>query len=317
MEIFLNRNIWVFDMKVLMTGGAGFIGSHTADILAENGYEIAIIDNLSNGKRENINPAAKFYDSDITKDDIAAIFGRERPDFVIHMAAQISLRKSFENPEEDAKQNILGTMKVLEASASHGVKKIIYSSTAAVYGEPAKIPVDESCLPNPNSPYGLDKYAAEKCIEIFHKLRGIDYSILRYSNVYGPRQDPMGEAGVISIFIGNLLKGKSPEIFGDGSHTRDFVYVKDVAKANLAALVSGRNGIYNVGSGKEISVKMIFDIIKKYSCSDIEPIHGPPVKEVERMKFECSKIRKEMGWSPTTSIEDGIRETLDYFRNNP
>lgn len=302
-------------MKVLVTGGAGFIGSHTADMLAEKGYEAVIVDNLSNGRRENLSPRAKFYQADITRDDTDEIFRKEKPDFVIHMAAQISLRKSFENPEEDAKQNILGTIRVLEAAASHGVKKIIYSSTAAVYGEPEKIPVSEECPPNPSSPYGIDKYAAEKCIELFHKLKGIDYTILRYSNVYGPRQDPMGEAGVISIFINSMLRNKSPEIFGDGSHTRDFVYVKDVARANIMALLSGKNGIYNVGSGKETSVNDIFGLISRHACPGVEPVYLPPINEVARMIFDCSKIGKDIGWTPTVRIEDGIKETVDYFRS--
>lgn len=301
-------------MKVLVTGGAGFIGSHTVDMLFESGHEAVIVDNLSNGKRENINPSAKFYEADITRDDIESIFRKEKPDAVIHLAAQISLRKSLDNPEEDARQNILGTMRVLEASIGCGVKKIIYSSTAAVYGEPENLPVAETSKANPQSPYGLHKYAAEKCIELFNRLKGIDYTILRYSNVYGPRQDPLGEAGVISIFINRMLQNQAPEIFGDGNHTRDFVYVKDVARANLMALSPEKNGIYNVGSGKETSINEIFRTISSYACPGIDPVYLPHIKEVERMAFDCSRIRRELGWEPSTHIENGIKETVDYFR---
>jgi UDP-glucose 4-epimerase len=301
-------------MKVLITGGAGFIGSHTTDLLLKKGYEVAVIDDLSNGKKENIDKRVPFHRDDITEANLEKIFKAEKPEAIMHLAAQISLRKSIENPSLDAKVNILGTMKVLEAMEAAGTKKIIFSSTAAVYGTPLKIMVDENHPINPESPYGLDKYAAEKFIESFCQERNIDYCILRYANVYGPRQDPLGEAGVISIFTEKLLKNQSPSIFGDGNQTRDFVFVKDVALANLAALESGKNQIYNVGTGNETSVNEIFSLIKKFSGSKSTAIHTDPVKEVKRMAFDCSKIEKDLNWKPQTNIEEGLKETVDYFR---
>lgn len=300
-------------MKVLVTGGAGFIGSHTVDLLLEEGHKVSVIDDLSNGKLENLDKRVSFHRADITENNLNAIFKKEKPVAIIHLAAQINLRKSFENPVFDAKVNILGTMNILEMSAKYGIRKIVYSSSAAVYGSPKYLPIDEKHPANPESPYGLSKYAAERFILSFCRKNEMDYTILRYGNVYGPRQDPLGEAGVISIFIEKLLKRENPEIFGDGNQTRDFVFVKDVALANLFALKQGKNEIFNVGSGKETSINQIFENVQKLTGTKFYPVHTEPKKEVRRMAFEISKIKKE-GWKPKTMLEDGLKETVNFFR---
>ena len=302
--------------KILITGGAGFIGSNTVDLLIEKGFDVCIVDNLSSGKSENINPGARFHDADVSEPGLEKIFMNEKPDVVMHLAAQISLRKSFEDPVNDAKQNILGTMNVLLASVACGARRIVYSSTAAVYGEPVRLPVSEMHPVNPQSPYGLDKYAAERYIEMFGRIHGMEYMILRYSNVYGPRQDPLGEAGVISIFINSLLSGKQPLIFGDGGQTRDFVFVGDIASANMAAAKSSSSGIYNVGTGKETSINELLRTISNLTGSAVEPLHAEALKEVRRMSFDFSKFRKDTGWEPRASLESGLEHTIGYFRKN-
>ncbi|MBA2840122.1 UDP-glucose 4-epimerase [Methanococcus maripaludis] len=291
-------------MKILVTGGAGFIGSHIVDLLIENGHDVSILDNLSTGNEKNLNSKAKFIKGDIL-DKKLDLTGFE---CVIHEAAQINVRTSVENPVFDANINVLGTINILEKMKEYNVKKIIFSSSGgAVYGEPEYLPVGEKHSVKPLSPYGLSKFCAEEYIKLYNRLYGIEYCILRYSNVYGERQDPLGEAGVISIFIDKMKNGESPVIYGDGNQTRDFVNVKDVAKANLMAL-NWKNDILNIGSGKEISVNELFSIISSETGFAKDPIYEKEREgEVYRIYIDYSKA-KTLGWVPEVELKNGIKE---------
>ncbi|AEK20119.1 NAD-dependent epimerase/dehydratase [Methanococcus maripaludis X1] len=291
-------------MKILVTGGAGFIGSHIVDILIENGHDVSILDNLSTGNEKNLNSKAKFIKGDILDKNLD-LTGFE---CVIHEAAQINVRTSVENPTLDGNINILGTINILEKIKEYNVKKIIFSSSGgAVYGEPEYLPVDEKHSLKPLSPYGLSKFCAEEYIKLYGRLYGIEYCILRYSNVYGERQDPLGEAGVISIFIDKMKKGESPVIYGDGNQTRDFVNVKDVARANLMAL-NWKNDIVNIGSGKETSVNELFKIISSEIGFDKDPIYEKERDgEVYRIYIDYEKA-KSLGWMPEVELKNGIKE---------
>ena len=234
-------------MKVLVTGGAGFIGSHIVDMLIEDGHEVIIIDNLSTGKKEFINKKATFYLLDINSPQLEQIFSKEKPEYVIHQAAQVDVALSIQDPVCDADSNILGTIRLLECCKKFKIRKIIYASSCAVYGETNDCSIHENFIVQPLSFYGASRYTSELYIQLNHKFSGTPYTILRYANVYGPRQTPKGEGGVIAIFMQKALKGEQPVIFGDGEQTRDFVYVKDVASANLSALKNGTNEIINIG----------------------------------------------------------------------
>ncbi|AEM78227.1 SDR family oxidoreductase [Thermoanaerobacter wiegelii] len=302
-------------MKVLVAGGAGFIGSHIGDLLIENGYEIVIVDNLSTGKEKFINKKAIFYKKDITDDDLYEIFRKEKPDYVIHQAAQIDVQKSIDNSVFDAKVNVLGTVNILECCRKSGVKKIIYASSAAVYGNPEYLPIDEGHKINPISSYGISKHTAEHYFEVYSQLYDLKYTILRYANVYGIRQDPKGEGGVISIFTDKMLKGERPVIFGDGNQTRDFVYVKDVAKANLLALERGDNEVVNVSTNKPTSINELVDMMNKIMNTSLEPIYTEPRKgDIMHSYLDNKKALDVLGWKPEYSLEDGLRETIEYYR---
>jgi len=290
-------------LKILVTGGAGFIGSHIVDILIENGHDVSILDNLSTGSEKNLNSSAKFIKGDILDKNL----NLTGFDCVIHEAAQINVRKSVEDPVFDANINILGTINILEKMKEYGIKKIIFSSSGgAVYGEPVYLPVDEKHSVNPLSPYGLSKFCAEEYIKLYNRLYGIEYCILRYSNVYGERQDPLGEAGVISIFIDKMKKGEIPVIYGNGNQTRDFVNVKDVARANLMAL-DWKNEIVNIGSGNETSVNELFNIISSEVGFDKNPIYEKEREgEVYRIYIDYSKARG-LGWKPEVKLTHGIK----------
>jgi UDP-glucose 4-epimerase len=300
-------------MKILVTGGAGFIGSNLVDRLVKD-HKVIVVDNLFTGKKENINKAAKFYHADVTSPHLRNIFRTEKPEIVFHLAAQMNVRKSAEDPIFDAKTNILGTLNLLTRCAEFGAKKIIYSSSGgAIYGEPHYLSVKENHPVTPLSQYGLSKFVGEKYIELYRRNYGLNCSILRYSNVYGPRQDPSGEAGVISIFIGRLLKGQRPVIFGDGEQTRDFVYVDDVVKANLVSLK--KEGTYNIGTGKETSVNEIFEMLSNLLGRHVKPFHDKPVEgEVRRICLDVSKARRELNWKASTSIKEGLKETIKWAK---
>ena len=297
-------------MKVLVTGGAGFIGSHLVDEASEEGYDVVTIDNLNNGKLENLNKDAKFYKVDIVDiDNLSLVFEKEKPDYVIHLAAQISLRESLKNPIYDAEQNILGSINILECCRKFNVKKVVYASSAAVYGFPKYLPVDEKHPINPFSPYGVSKHTVEHYLQYYHENFEIDYIILRYSNVYGERQDPLGEAGVIAIFIDKLKKGERPIIFGDGEQTRDFIYVKDVVEANLLALEKEtENKVFNISTNTETSVNELFKKIKEIMNSNINPIYKNPIKEVRNIRLDNSLAEKELNWKPKVELNEGLKK---------
>ena len=302
--------------KVLVTGGAGFIGSNIVDALLKKGYAVAVVDNLATGSRKNVSSKAVFYEEDIASAGLRGIFRKEQPDFVIHTAAQINVRKSVKEPLLDAKSNILGSVNVLECCREFKVKKVVYSSSGgACYGEPEYLPCDEKHPVNPISHYGASKLAAEHYFFIYRLLYNIDYVILRYANVYGPRQDAKGEAGVISIFLQNIHDNKTMRINGDGRQTRDYVFVGDVVHANLLALAAAaQSRIFNISTGTETDVNTIFSLIKKATGTALGATHGQKIPgEVHKIALDASLAAKELGWSPKTSLSKGIKNTVEWF----
>ena len=302
-------------MKVLVTGGAGFIGSHLVDALIERGDEVVVIDNLTAGCRENVNSQAKLYELNVGDLGLVEIFERERPDIVSHHAAQINLRRSVAEPLFDAQENILGSLNVIVNSVRYGVGKFIYASSGgAIYGEPQYLPVDENHPINPISQYGVSKYAVEHYLHLYAHQHGLNYVVLRYGNVYGPRQNPLGEAGVVAIFARQMLGGERPTIFGSGDKTRDYTHVSDVVAANLLAMERGRNAICNIGTGVETSDQEIFDALAGALGYDGSPLytsvrHG----EIQRICLDWSKAERELGWRPQLSLKEGIAKTVAYY----
>lgn len=302
-------------MKVLVTGGAGFIGSNIVDRLIELNHDVAVVDNLSTGRRENLNPGAEFYNVDIVnKEDLNRVFEAFKPEICIHHAAQIDVQRSIKEPDYDADVNIVGTINVLNACRLSGARKIIYASSAAVYGEPEYLPLDENHKVDPISYYGASKHTPEHYIKIFSQLYGLRYTILRYSNVYGIRQDPMGEGGVIAIFLNKLVKGEVPTIFGDGEQTRDFIYVKDVVEANIAALTRGDGDILNISTNTYISIN---DLVKKMieaSGRELNPNYGPARKgDIIHSYMDNRRAAEVLGWEPRYGLVEGLRETYEYY----
>ena len=302
-------------MKILVTGGAGFIGSHIVDLLIKSSIEVIIIDNLTTGMSCNLNPEAKFYQEDILGDRFGEILKAEKPDIVIHHAAQVQVRKSLEEPLFDCQQNISASVRLIELCKQHFVKKIIYASTGgAAYGEPHYLPVDEEHPLRPLSPYGLSKHTVERYLDIAAFNHGLDYTVLRYSNVYGPRQNPHGEAGVIAIFLEIMMSGNRPTIFGDGSSTRDYVYVEDVARANLVVLNAGNRKTYNVSTGVQTSLKELYGNLVTGIGVSLDPIYASSrQEEVHKIALAYNKIKNELGWEPLTSLEDGLRKTIKSY----
>ena len=304
-------------MKILVTGGAGFIGSHVVDALIERGHEVAVVDDLSTGKREHVNPRARFYRLDIRDaQGLEEVFAAERPEIVNHQAARANVRESMEKPILYAEVNVIGSLNLLELSRKYGVEKFIYASTGgAVYGEPEYLPADEAHPINPLDPYGASKHFVEHYLYLYGVNYGLRYTILRYPNVYGPRQDPYGEAGVVAIFTGQMLRGEQAVINGSGEQERDFVYVGDVVEANLLALDRGDGGIYNLGWGFGTSVNEIFARLKEITGYEKEAVHGPPKKgEVFKICLDATKARRELGWLPRISLDEGLRMTVEYFQ---
>ncbi|MEP9410459.1 MAG: NAD-dependent epimerase/dehydratase family protein [Candidatus Brocadia sp.] len=305
-------------MKILVTGGAGFIASHLVDHLVAKGHHVVVVDNLSAGRRENVNPKAVFYQADICNaTDMEEVFKKERPEVVNHHAAHVNVRKSVEMPVYDASINILGSLNLCELSKKYKVKKFIYISTGgAVYGEPTDLPVRETCPVEPLSQYGVSKHTVEHYLSIFYKLYGLNFTVLRYPNVYGPRQSPHGEAGVVAIFSELILQNIRPTIFGDGSKTRDYVYVDDIIAANLIVLGNAGDGeIYNLGWGKEISDLEVFLAVKRALTSDIEPIFGQKRPgEIDHISLDSSKARRELKWEPKIPFEEGVMLATQYYQ---
>lgn len=303
-------------MRVLVTGGAGFIGSHVSQAYVDAGHDVLVLDNLSSGRKENVPEGARFVFGDVGSDTAVEAVRTFRPEVVNHHAAQISVRKSVEDPVFDARENILGTLNLLEASRRNGVRKVIFASSGgAGYGEQEYFPADEAHPLRPVSPYGAAKVAVELYLHFYRLQYGLDYTALRYSNVYGPRQDPHGEAGVVAIFCTRLLRGQTAVINGDGEQTRDYVYVGDVVRANVEALTRGNGMGINIGTGSETDVNTLFARLRDLAGSRQEEIHGPAMAgEQRRSVIENRLAYDELGWYPNVSLDDGLALTLAYFR---
>lgn len=303
-------------MKVLITGGAGFIGSNVADRLIGEGYEVIVIDNLTTGKIENLNEKIKFYKYDIREKGLIDVLYAEKPDYVIHNAAQLSITVSMSDPVYDADVNLKGGVNLFNSCKESKVKKIIFASSAAVYGEQDYYPADEEHALKPISPYGIAKMASEKYLNYFFKNFKMKYTVLRYANVYGPRQDPFGEAGVVAIFSEKMIEGKSPVINGDGNQTRDYVFVGDVVEANIKAIQSDYTGCINICTTKETTVNELFRILKKISKNNnIRETHGA-AKQGEQLRSALgfNKAKEILAWEPKISIEQGLEATYEWFR---
>lgn len=307
-------------MKIIVTGGAGFIASHVVDAYIKAGHKVVVIDNLLTGFRRNLNPKAKFYKADIRNLAVMErIFRRERPEVVNHHAAIAEVVKSLRNPIPTFQTNLLGTANVLLAFGKFGRgrnKRFLFSSTGgAIYGEPKRIPANESTPEIPLSPYGLSKLLGEETIKFYARHYGFNYVIFRYPNVYGPRQNPKGEAGVVAIFGGLMKRGVRPTIFGDGSKARDYAYVGDIAHANILALRKGQGQTLNIGWGKPISDQMISDAVAKESGFRGKPIYAPYRKgEVYRIALDARKAKKILGWKPRVELKEGIKRTIESLR---
>jgi UDP-glucose 4-epimerase len=305
-------------MKILVTGGAGFIGSHIADAFITHGHQVTIVDNLVTGRRENLNAQAKFYQMDICDNNIAEIFEQGQFDAVCHQAAQMDVRRSVADPRYDAEVNILGTLNLLQNCKATGVKKFLFASTGgAIYGEQVRFPADEEHPTWPASPYGISKLSCEKYINFFAQTYGLKYVFLRYANVYGPRQNPHGEAGVVAIFSTRLLHGEQPTINGDGKQTRDYVFVGDVVRANLLALNYPKSDYFNIGTGVETDVNAVFNRLNEAASAGMREHHGP-AKEGEQLRSVLAndKARRLLNWQPTISISDGLKQTIEWFRSH-
>jgi len=307
--------------KILVTGGAGFIGSHLVDRLIEEKHQVIVIDNLSTGKRENINPKAKFYQCDINSNTAATVIKKEKPLVIFHLAAQINLRQSVKDPIDDAKTNILGALNIISSFIATNKNRLnqckcIFSSTGgAIYGDAKIIPTPETYKPHPLSPYGINKLTVENYLYYFYQVFGLKYISLRYANVYGPRQNPQGEAGVIAIFIDKMLRSEQPFIFGNGKQTRDFVYVKDIVEANILAMNSKKIGVYNIGTGKETDINTLFKYLSKLTKTSFKPQYRAlPLGEQKRSCLDYSRAKQELKWTPKFPLKLGLRETIDWFQ---
>ena len=306
-------------MRVLVTGGAGFIGSHVTDHLLARGHDVAVVDDLSTGKRENVSSGAAFYEVDVRDGRrLAGVFGEFGPEAVSHQAAQMDVRRSVREPDFDAEVNVIGTIRLLESCVGHGVGRVVFASTGgAIYGEQRQFPAAEDHPQYPLSPYGVSKLAGERYLHFYHLQHGIDYAALRYANVYGPRQDPHGEAGVVAIFCGNLAAGQPSTINGSGEQTRDYVYVRDVAQANVLALENGGAppGAYNIGTGVEASVNDLYGLLLRISGKNLPPEHGP-AKPGEQLRscVDPTLAGRALGWRPEVDLEEGLEKTARYFQ---
>jgi UDP-glucose 4-epimerase len=302
-------------MRILLTGGAGFIGSHVAEHLMKRGHEVAVIDNLSTGKWENVPDGAQFYEVDI-RSDCAWIFEEFEPQALSHQAAQMNVRRSVREPDFDAEVNVLGTVRLLENCLRHGVGKVVFASTGgAVYGEQREFPATEDHPQYPISPYGVSKLAGERYLHFYLAQYDLPYVALRYSNVYGPRQDPHGEAGVVAIFAGNLAANKASTINGTGEQTRDYVYVEDVVRANVLALENTPPYMaYNIGTGIETSVNQLYELLRDISGKDLPPWHGPAKPgEQLRSSIDPTRAARVLGWYPEVNLTAGLEKTLEFF----
>jgi UDP-glucose 4-epimerase len=303
-------------VNILVTGGAGFIGSHVVDSCLRAGHSVIVVDDLSTGSMRNVNPDAQFYRLDIRSKDVEEVFKRHRVDVVNHHAAQMDVRRSVADPVFDASVNVLGSLNIFELARAHGVRKIIFASTGgAIYGEQEYFPAEEDHPLRPLSPYGVTKLTAEKYLFYYRHVHKVDHVILRYANIYGPRQNPLGEAGVVAIFCNKMLKGGEPVINGDGKQTRDYTYVDDVVKANMLALEYGRSNTFNVGTGIETNVNEVFDSLRRHLAPSCPERHGPAKEgEQRRSVISYKKSQAELGWAPGVPLAEGLRLTAEYFK---
>ncbi len=304
--------------KALVTGGAGFIGSHVVDLLVSEGYEVVVVDSLITGGLRNVNPEVKLIEIDLRDSKLGQVLQEERPRYVLHHAAQASIQRSLAEPVQDADVNVMGSLHLLEQCRANEVEKFIYvSSGGAIYGDPEVLPCDESHPVRPLSPYGVSKLAIETYLPIYGEEFGMRYTTLRYANVYGPRQDPYGEAGVVAIFTSQMLRAEKVTVNGTGEQQRDFVYVDDVAKANLRSLETGDGGVYNIGCGVGTPVNEMFDRLKNATGYQRDPHFGPPKKgEVFKIYLDVSRAERELGWTPKVSLNDGLTKTVEYMRSH-
>ncbi len=304
-------------MRILVTGGAGFIGSHVADRYVALGHQVGVLDNLSSGFEHNLPSGAAFFAGDLEREaDVQRVFAEFQPEVVSHHAAQIDVRRSVLDPLFDARVNVLGSLHLLQACAQHGVRKVIYASTGgALYGEAHSLPAGEDHPVAPESPYGVSKHTVEHYLHVVHRLEGVDYTVLRYPNVFGPRQNPHGEAGVNAIFIGLMCEGRTPVIYGDGEQVRDYLYVSDVAKANELALDRASGEILNLGWGRGVSVNHIYRTLQRILGFPGEARHeSRRAGEVERITLDASRARECLGWVPEVSFEEGLERTVAWYR---
>lgn len=303
------------NLKVLVTGGGGFIGSHVVDRLLYMGFQVVVVDNFSSGSKSNLPSDIDLYHTDIASDELEEVFRNESPDIVCHYAAQISVQRSMHDPLLDSDTNIRGSLNLLQNCAKYGVKKVIYTSSGgAIYGNPLELPCGENHPIHPLSHYGVSKYAVENYLYVYGQSHGLDYTVLRLSNVYGPRQDPFGEAGVVAIFSQAMLDSKPVVINGSGEQERDFLYVQDVVDASIASINGGSGESFNIGTGVGSSVNEIYSLLKNLSKYRYEASHGPHKPgEVFKIYLDISKARQELGWEPKFSLEDGLSDTLKWF----
>lgn len=303
-------------MKILVTGGAGFIGSHVADALLEAGHDVHVLDDLSSGRRENVDRRATLHALDVRDPKVADLWAQERFEVLVHHAAQMDVRRSVADPRFDASVNVDGFLNLMETGRQHGLKKVVFASTGgAIYGEPDYVPQDEKHALQPLSPYGITKLVTEKYLFFYEQTYGIPYVVLRYGNIYGPRQNPHGEAGVVAIFTQKMLRGERPVINGDGLQTRDYVFVGDVVRANLAALAHEGSGIFNVGTGVETDVVALFRTIREHTGANIPEEHAPAKPgEQRRSVLSFAHSKSVLGWAPQVEVHEGLRRTVEWFR---
>ena len=304
-------------MRVMVTGGGGFIGSHIVDSLIENGHSVFVVDNLSEGNTDNLNSHARLFDVNINDSDgLQRAFAEAKPDVVSHNAAQVSVRNSMADPIHDAEVNIIGSLNVLQCAAKNDVERIIFASTSVVYAKPIHLPMDETHPLRPESVYGVSKLSVENFIRLYTDAYGIRHKIFRYGNVYGPRQNPHGEAGVVAIFTGQFLRGEQPTIFGDGTKTRDYIYISDIVAANIAALdAAGDNETYNIARGIGVSDYEIFDAVGAACDSSMQPKYAPVHPgEPQHISLDPAKAMQSLSWQPRVSLPDGVIQVVEHYR---
>ena len=302
-------------ISCLVTGGAGFIGSHIVDALVAAGHHVTVVDNLSTGDRAQVNSGARFIECDICSPELAHVFAEGAFEVVYHLAAQTDVMTSVAEPAEDARINIVGGIALLEQCRTHGVRKVIYSSSSAVFGEPDYLPMDEAHPIRPLCPYAASKHTFEHYLELYHAIHDLDYTVLRYANAYGPRQDPHHEGGVVAIFAYKLLSGEVPVVYGDGQQTRDFVHVTDLVRANLACIHAGDNACYNLGTGIEITVNQLTDLLCELTGAK-KNIHYVDERrgEMRRLSLDSTQAQEALQWVPKMGLRDGVQSVVDFFR---